>query len=212
MGLEGEADAGTKGDFETWRQRLAEKGWGAPTWPTEYGGAGLSHPEAKVISQEMAKMGAFNPIPLMAGMGVTMVGPTVLEYGTEEQKAKHLPGIASGEIRWCLGLSEPNAGSDLASLQTKAVEDGDNYVINGQKIWTSGADISQWCGALVRTDPGAEKRKGISFVMLPMDQEGVQPSRFSLSLVRHRSAKPSLTMPLQKRAICLAPGTTGGVW
>lgn len=180
MGLEGEADADTRADFETWRQRLAAKGWGAPTWPTEYGGAGLSHPEAKVISQEMAKIGAFNPIPLMAGMGVTMVGPTVLEYGTEEQKTKHLPGIASGEIRWCLGLSEPNAGSDLASLQTKAVEDGDNYVINGQKIWTSGADISQWCGALVRTDPGAEKRKGISFVMLPMDQEGVSTKPIQL--------------------------------
>lgn len=173
MGLEGEADDSVKADFENWRAILAEKGWGAPTWPREYGGAGLSHQEAKIVSQEMGKIGAFNPIPLMAGMGVTMVGPTILEYGTDEQKAKHLPGIASGEIRWCLGLSEPNAGSDLASLQTKAVEDGDNYIINGQKIWTSGADISHWCGALVRTDPAAGKRDGISFVMLPMDQKGV---------------------------------------
>jgi len=107
-------------------------------------------------------------------MGVTMVGPTVLEYGTDEQKQKHLPGIASGEVRWCLGLSEPNAGSDLASLATKAVDEGDYFVLNGQKIWTSGADISQWCGALVRTDSNAKKRDGISFVMLPMDQEGVQ--------------------------------------
>ncbi len=180
MGLEGEADNSLQTDFELWRQRLADKGWGAPTWPVEYGGAGLSHPEAKVISQEMGKMGAFNPIPLMAGMGVTMVGPTVLEYGTDEQKAKHLPGIASGEIRWCLGLSEPNAGSDLASLATKAEDDGDFFTINGQKIWTSGADISQWCGAVVRTDQSAKKRDGISFVMLPMAQEGVETKPIQL--------------------------------
>ena len=174
MGLEGETDDASRADFETWRQRLAEKGWGAATWPTEYGGAGLSDVEARIVRQEMGRQGAFNPIPLIAGMGVTMVGPTVLEYGTDEQKARHLPGIASGEIRWCLGLSEPNAGSDLASLSTRAEDDGDYFKINGQKIWTSGADISQWCGALVRTDTGAGKRNGISFVMLPMDQEGVR--------------------------------------
>ena len=180
MGLEGETDDASRADFETWRQRLAEKGWGAATWPTEYGGAGLSDAEARIVRQEMGRQGAFNPIPLMAGMGVTMVGPTVLEYGTDEQKARHLPGIASGEIRWCLGLSEPNAGSDLASLSTRAEDDGDYFKINGQKIWTSGADISQWCGALVRTDTGAGKRNGISFVMLPMDQEGVRTSPIRL--------------------------------
>ncbi len=174
MGLEGEADDSRKADFELWRKRLAEKGWGAPTWPKQYGGAGLSHPQAKIVSREMGKMGAFNPIPLMAGMGVTMVGPTLLEYGTDDQKERHLPGIASGEIRWCLGLSEPNAGSDLASLSTKALDNGDAYILNGQKIWTSGADISQWCGALVRTDSSAKKRNGISFVMLKMDQPGVE--------------------------------------
>ena len=180
MGLEGETDDASRADFETWRQRLAEKGWGAATWPTEYGGAGLSDVEARIVRQEMGRQGAFNPIPLVAGMGVTMVGPTVLEYGTDEQKARHLPGIASGEIRWCLGLSEPNAGSDLASLSTRAEDDGDYFKINGQKIWTSGADISQWCGALVRTDTGAGKRNGISFVMLPMDQEGVRTSPIRL--------------------------------
>jgi alkylation response protein AidB-like acyl-CoA dehydrogenase len=173
MGLAEEADGSTKADFELWRQRLADKGWGAPTWPVEYGGAGLSHPEAKIVSHEMAKIGAFNPIPLMAGMGVTMVGPTVLEYGTDDQKERHLKGIASGEVRWCLGLSEPGAGSDLASLSTRAVDNGDSFVLNGQKAWTSGADISQWCGALVRTDASVKKRDGISFVMLPMDQAGV---------------------------------------
>jgi len=172
-GMEGD-NQGFGSDLEVWRQKLAEKGWGAPTWPIQYGGAELGHPEAKVISQEMARIGAFNPIPLMAGMGVTMVGPTILEYGTDDQKDRHLRGIASGEIRWCLGLSEPNAGSDLASLTTKAVDDGDHFTINGQKIWTSGADISQWCGVLVRTDPSAGKRDGISFLMLPMDQAGVE--------------------------------------
>lgn len=160
--------------LETWRQRLTEQGWGAPTWPVEYGGAALSQPDAKVVAEEMGAIGAFNHIPMNTGMGITMVGPTLLEYGTADQKARHLPSIASGEIRWCLGLSEPNAGSDLAALQTKAVDDGDAYILNGQKVWTSGADISQWCGALVRTDPNAKKRDGISFVMLPMDQSGVE--------------------------------------
>jgi alkylation response protein AidB-like acyl-CoA dehydrogenase len=174
LGYERISDPELAQQLEVWRQKLAEQGWGAPTWPKEYGGAGLTQPEARVISQEMGKIGAINPIPLMAGMGVTMVGPTVLEYGTEEQKQKHLPSIASGEIRWCLGLSEPNAGSDLASLATKAIDDGDAFILNGQKVWTSGADISQWCGALVRTDPNAKKRDGISFVMLPMDQPGVE--------------------------------------
>ena len=174
VGMEGESVAALGDDLTAWRQRLAEQGWGAPTWPREYGGAGLSHPQVKVLNQEMEKAGAFNPIPMMAGMGVTMVGPTVLEYGTEDQKLKHLPGIASGEVRWCLGLSEPNAGSDLASLATKAEDNGDQFILNGQKVWTSGADISQWCGALVRTDSKAKKRDGISFVMLPMEQAGVE--------------------------------------
>lgn len=163
-----------QGDARLWQERLAEKGWGAPTWPKEYGGAGLSQPEARIIGEEMNRLGAVNPIPMLAGMGVTMVGPTLLEYGTEDQKRRHLPGIASGEIRWCLGLSEPNAGSDLASLTTKAEDHGDCWIVNGQKTWTSGADRSQWCGALVRTDPNVKKHDGISFVMLKMDQEGVR--------------------------------------
>jgi len=172
--MEGASDGKHAKDMELWRQRLAEQGWGAPTWPVEYGGAGLDHARARVLAQEMGRAGAVNPIPMLAGMGVTMVGPTILEYGTEDQKARHLPGIASGAIRWCLGLSEPNAGSDLASLSTRAVDAGDHFVVNGQKTWTSGADISQWCGALVRTDTEVPKHKGISFVMLPMDQPGVE--------------------------------------
>lgn len=163
-----------EGDALTWVQRLAERGWGTPTWPAEYGGAGLSLREAAVVQEEMRKAGAFNPIPLRAGMGVTMVGPTILEYGTEDQKQRHLPPIARGEVRWCLGYSEPNAGSDLASLSTRAEDAGDHWVINGQKTWTSGADVSDWCGALVRTDPKAGKRDGISFLMFSMHQDGVE--------------------------------------
>ena len=172
--MEGASDGDLAQALERWRDALAGQGWGAPTWPKAYGGAGLSPAEARVISQEIGRAGGYNPIPLMAGMGVTMVGPTLLEYGTDEQKEKHLPGIASGKIRWCLGLSEPNAGSDLAGLATKAEDKGDHFALNGQKIWTSGADISQWCGALVRTEPQAPKRDGLSFVLLPMDQEGVE--------------------------------------
>lgn len=172
--LDGESAVNGNAELDQWVERLAGKGWGAPTWPTQYGGAGLSDPEAKIVREEIARAGAFNPIPAMAGMGVTMVGPTLLEYGTEDQKTRHLPGIASGKIRWCLGLSEPNAGSDLASLRTRAEDSGNCWTINGQKIWTSGANISQWCGALVRTDPNAPKRDGISFLLLPMDQQGVE--------------------------------------
>ena len=166
--------------WELWRQRLAERGWGAPTWPVEYGGAALSQEQAAEMRVAFSKRGAVNHIPILANMGVTMVGPTILEYGTEAQKAKHLAPTARGEIAWCLGLSEPNAGSDLASLSTKAVLEGDRFVINGQKIWTTRAHESQWCGAVVRTDPAASKHRGISFVMLPMDQEGVDARQIRL--------------------------------
>jgi alkylation response protein AidB-like acyl-CoA dehydrogenase len=173
-------DQKVKDAFDLWRQRLADQGWGAPTWPREYGGAGLTDAQAKVVSRAIAKAGSMNPIPYLAGMGVTMVGPTLLEYGTAEQKARHLPGMASGEVRWCLGLSEPNAGSDLASLNCRAELDAEGWVLNGQKTWTSGADKSQWCGALVRTDRSAAKRNGISFLMLEMDQPGIETRPISL--------------------------------
>ncbi|MFA5601497.1 MAG: acyl-CoA dehydrogenase family protein, partial [Phenylobacterium sp.] len=124
-------------ELALWRKRIGEKGWAVPTWPTEYGGGGLTPQQARVLQQEMARVGAFNP--LMFGMGITMIGPTILDYGTEEQKRTHIPRIARGEVRWCVGYSEPNAGSDLASLQTRCEDMGDHYLINGQKIWTSGA-------------------------------------------------------------------------
>src|SRR5436190_232934 len=132
-----------------WRQAMGAKGWGTPTWPKEYGGGGLSRAEARVLAEEMAKVGARNPI---GGMGVMMFGPTLIEYGTEALKREHLPGIITGEVRWCQGYSEPGAGSDLASLQTRAVDMGDHYVVSGSKIWTSGAQYADRCFCLVRTD------------------------------------------------------------
>jgi alkylation response protein AidB-like acyl-CoA dehydrogenase len=153
-----------------WRQAMAAKGWGTPTWPAEYGGGGLSRPEARVLQEEMAKIGARNPI---GGMGVMMFGPTLIEYGTETLKRQHLPGIVTGEVRWCQGYSEPGAGSDLASLQTRAEDKGDHWLVNGQKIWTSGAHLADWCFCLVRTDT-SKKHEGISFLLIDMRTPGVE--------------------------------------
>ena len=157
-------------DSVLWCERMAERGWTVPNWPKEYGGAGLSAEEYTALLAEMKAVGA--RIPLL-GMGVTMIGPTLLEFGTEEQKKTHLPKIASGEVRWCQGYSEPGSGSDLASLQTRAVDAGDHFVINGSKIWTTLAQYGDWMFCLVRTDPDAPKHEGISFVLFPMDQSGV---------------------------------------
>jgi len=165
-------------DLVVWRKAMGEKGWGTPTWPKEYGGGGLSPQQARVLLQEMTRIGAFNP--LMFGMGVTMIGPTIMDYGTEAQKQKHLPPIVRGEVQWCVGYSEPNAGSDLASLQTKAVDNGDGWTINGQKTWTSGAQYSDWCGCLVRTDPSAKKHEGISFMLIDMHQPGIETRPIAL--------------------------------
>jgi alkylation response protein AidB-like acyl-CoA dehydrogenase len=158
-------------DMKVWLDVMAERGWTAPEWLTVYGGGGLSKPEAKILREEMAALRL--PQPLM-GFGLTMIGPTLLEYGTEEQKQEHLPKIVRGEIRWCQGYSEPGSGSDLASLQTRAVLEGDYYVINGQKIWTSYADLSDWMFLLVRTDPQAKKHEGITFILMDMASPGVE--------------------------------------
>ena len=157
-------------DHRLWKQRMADKGWGTPTWPTQYGAGGLSGPQARVLQQEMDRVGAYNP---MMGMGLSMFGPTLLEYGTEAQKQRHIPPIVRGELRWCQGYSEPGAGSDLASLQTKCEDAGDHWKINGQKIWTSGAQYADWCFCLVRTDT-SKKHEGISFVLINMHQPGVE--------------------------------------
>lgn len=157
-------------DFNTWFGHCVKRGYTVPSWPTIYGGAGLSVEQAKILTEEMQLIKA--PLPLV-GMGTAMIGPTLLEVGDDDQKARHLPKIASGEIRWCQGYSEPGAGSDLASLQTKAVADGDDYIVNGSKIWTSGAELADWIFCLVRTDAKASKHEGISFILFSMETPGV---------------------------------------
>ncbi len=158
-------------DTKVWLDVMAERGFTAPEWPTEYGGGGLSKAEAKALREELRAMQL--PAPLI-GFGLTMIGPTLLQFGNEEQKREHLPKIVRGEIRWCQGYSEPGAGSDLASLQTRAVRDGDHFVINGQKIWTSYADRADWMFLLVRTDTEGKKQEGITFILMDMDQPGVE--------------------------------------
>ncbi|WP_333807069.1 acyl-CoA dehydrogenase family protein [Phenylobacterium sp.] len=155
---------------EAWRKAVGSKGWGTPTWPKAYGGGGLGAAEARIIQQEFGRAGAYNPI---GGMGVMMFGPTLLEYGTEDQKLEHIPLICRGDVQWCQGFSEPGAGSDLAALQTRAEDKGDHFLINGQKIWTSGAQFADWCFCLVRTDT-SKKHEGISFVLFTMHQPGVE--------------------------------------
>ncbi len=157
-------------DTQLWLDRMAEKGWTAPAWPKEYGGGGLDREEPRVLLEEMREVGARTPL---MGMGLSMIGPTLLEYGNEDQKQRHLSRIVRGEVGWCQGYSEPGAGSDLASLRTRAEDKGDHFLINGQKIWTSGAQFADWMFAIVRTDPDVPKHEGISFMLLPMDQEGV---------------------------------------
>jgi acyl-CoA dehydrogenase len=152
-----------------WLQRMGERGWTVPTWPREYGGGGLSAREAAVLREEMA---ALKCRPPLQSFGIWMLGPALLKYGSEEQKREVLPPIARGEIRWCQGYSEPNAGSDLASLATRAEVHDDHFVVTGQKIWTSYADEADWIFCLVRTDT-AKKHTGISFVLIDMTSPGV---------------------------------------
>ena len=152
-----------------WADALAEHGWAAPHWPEEYGGAGLTSMEQFIFNSEMAYSGA----PPVGGSGMRLLGPTVLVHGTEEQKRKLLAPTLRGDILWAQGFSEPGAGSDLASLQTRAVRDGDEYVINGQKMWTSTAHKSNWLFGMFRTDPDAPKHRGISFMVMPQENNGI---------------------------------------
>ena len=155
-------DADVQAAAREWADALAERGWVAPHWPSEYGGAGLTAMEQFIFNEEMAKAMA----PPVGGSGVMLLGPTLLVHGTDEQKQKYLPAILSGETRWTQGYSEPGAGSDLGSLQTRATRDGDEFVVNGQKIWTSSAHQATAIFALVRTNPDAPKHRGISFLLI----------------------------------------------
>lgn len=161
---------GEKPGLDVWYERLVKKGWFAFRWPKQYGGAGFSQLEQIIFQDELQNCGA--PVP--AGFGFSMVGPLILQFGTEAQKQRFLPPIAKNEEIWCQGYSEPNSGSDLASLQTRAVREGDHFVVNGQKIWTSRAHLAGWIFVLVRTDPNAPNRqKGISFLLVDMKTPGV---------------------------------------
>ena len=150
-------------DSKVWLDRMAERGWTVPTWPTKYGGGGLNHDENRVLNQELARINARSPLQ---SFGIWMLGPALLEFASEEQKLTYLPPIARGEIRWCQGYSEPNYGSDLAGLQTRATDKGDHFEVSGSKIWTSYANHADWIFCLVRTDLDAPKHEGISFVLL----------------------------------------------
>jgi alkylation response protein AidB-like acyl-CoA dehydrogenase len=155
----------------SWPGKLFDGGWICATWPKEYGGKGLSTMEGVVLAEEFARLKA----PLRADFfGDTLVGPTILQWGTEEQKREFLPQILNGSMRWCQGFSEPNSGSDLASLKTSAILDGDEWIINGQKVWTTGGHHADYCFLLTRTDPDAPKHKGISYLLVPMRQPGVE--------------------------------------
>ncbi len=157
---------------QAWFKKLGEKGWIAPAWPKEYGGAGMSTVQQFIFNEEMALHRAPRPLHMIIGLG--MAGPTLIVHGTEEQKKKYLPGMLRGEDIWCQGYSEPEAGSDLASLQTRAVRDGDDYIVNGQKIWTTIAHMAKYMILLTRTDPDAPKHRGITYFVLDMKAPGVE--------------------------------------
>ena len=160
----------TKEDFLSWHRILAAKGWVAPAWPEEYGGPGWDLTQRYIFDQELGRIGGVNIMPF----GITMLGPVVQNFGTEEQKAHYLPRILDGSDWWCQGYSEPGAGSDLASLKTKAVRDGDDYIVNGHKIWTTMAQHADWIFCLVRTDNSGKPQQGISFLLIDMKSPGIE--------------------------------------
>lgn len=164
-------------DAKIWFERCRDKGYTVPDWPVKYGGAGMTPLEAKAFKEEMKALGCRPPL---YDLGIWMLGPALLEYGNEAQRQEHLPKIARGEIRWCQGYSEPGAGSDLASLQCKAEDKGDHFLVNGAKIWTTWADKADWIFCLVRTDNSVSKQEGISFLLIDMDNPGVSVSPISL--------------------------------
>ena len=164
-------------DAKHWYQRVRDKGWIAPSWPRQYGGGGLSPQQANIISREMKRIKARPPL---YGIGLWMLGPALLEYGNEAQKQQHIRAIINAETRWAQGYSEPEAGSDLASLQCRAEDRGDHFLVNGSKIWTTAADKCDWIFCLVRTDPNAGKHEGISFLLIDMDDPGISTSPIEL--------------------------------
>ena len=186
-----------------WLERMAERGWTVPTWPREYGGAELSRDEYTVLIEELKRIGARTPL---TGRGVNYIGPTILELGTDDQKRRWLPGIARGEGGWAMGYSEPGAGSDLASLSLRALREGDHYILNGRKIWTSDAMESDYIFVLARTDPELPKHQGISLILVDMDQPGVQ-----VRPIRLISGASPFNETLFEDAVASASDVIGGV-
>lgn len=164
-------------ESKLWLERMAAKGWTCPTWPSEYGGGGLSKEESLILNQELARI---NARPAITSFGISMLGPVLLESASHEQKLRFVPDIVNGKTRWCQGYSEPGAGSDLASLGTKAELHGDHYTINGSKVWTSYADKADWIFCLVRTASDVPKHSGISFILFDMQSEGVSTKPIQL--------------------------------
>jgi alkylation response protein AidB-like acyl-CoA dehydrogenase len=190
-------------DLQLWLDRMAEKGWTVPTWPKEYGGAELGNDEYRVLVDELVRINARTPL---TGRGVNYIGPTLLEYGTDDQKARWLPQIARGDGAWAMGYSEPGAGSDLASLSCKAVLEGDHYVLNGRKTWTSDAVSCDYIFVLVRTSPDKPKHNGISLVLVDMSQEGVQ-----VHPIRLLSGASPFCETVFENALARADDVIGGV-
>jgi acyl-CoA dehydrogenase len=155
---------------KVWLEKMAERGWTVPEWPKAYGGGGLNKDQARVLREEMASLQCRSPL---TSFGISMLGPALLKYGNEAQKQEHIPKIVRGEIRWCQGYSEPGAGSDLASLKTRADDQGDHFLVNGSKIWTSYGDKADWIFCLVRTDFNVKKQEGISFLLFDMESSGI---------------------------------------
>ena len=190
-------------DVRLWLERMAERGWTVPTWPREYGGAALTREQYTVLIDELKRIDARTPL---TGRGVNYIGPTILEFGTDEQKARWLPGIARGEGGWAMGYSEPGAGSDLASLTMRAVLQGDHYVIDGRKTWTSDAMDCDYIFVLVRTNPNRSKHEGISLVLVDMHQPGVQ-----VRPIRLLSGASPFNETTFEHAIARADDVIGGV-
>ena len=164
-------------EAKLWFERMRDKGWTAPEWPSQYGGGGLDTKQAKILAEEMRRL---NCRPPLYDMGLWMLGPALLEHGNDDQKTEHIPKIIRGEIRWCQGYSEPSAGSDLASLTTKAEDQGDHFLVNGSKIWTTSANLADYIFCLVRTDSTVPKQQGISFLLIDMASAGVSTSPIPL--------------------------------
>ena len=195
-------------DREAWRQAYIERGYTTPTWPREYGGGGLSTFEAVVLNEEAQRIASW--VPVASFFGTSMLGPVLLEFGNEEQKKEHMSKIARCEIQWCQGYSEPGAGSDLASLQTRAVLEGDQYIINGSKIWTTGANNADWIFCLTRTDTDVPKHDGISFILFDLRQPGVTIS--PIQLISGASEFCQVFFENVKAEACNLVGPLNGGW